>query len=301
MFGVPASNLCGMTFQLVLKKSTLEIISPPPWYGGVSLRISRVRKARQSRSDRKFYDQRKRGNRSRFPAHPQEGARALRGIHQGYHPHRTGFCAQFRTGLIVQGCWKCASSRNFHTVGKQGVDPRQVKQSLVTGNRHVTQLRSGSRRQKLPRHDVAMMLHFGEQNFVPRLQMGGSPGLGDQVDPSVVPRVKTISCALPALINRAAAFAPPHKRQWRGCSIHECRDGHCCYRTRNNAATHPARASASGSSPRYQDRQAVSMHLLLKIGNRAGLFPVGFPAFCSVEFGIRTENIGQNRIIKRQS
>jgi hypothetical protein len=29
--GVPASNLCGGSFQVLRKKSTLAIMSPPPW------------------------------------------------------------------------------------------------------------------------------------------------------------------------------------------------------------------------------------------------------------------------------
>ena len=36
MFGVPASNLYGRSFQVDSSNDTVRIMSPPPWYGSAS-------------------------------------------------------------------------------------------------------------------------------------------------------------------------------------------------------------------------------------------------------------------------
>ncbi len=36
MFGVPASNLCGTSAQVLSSRPTVWIISPPPWYGAIA-------------------------------------------------------------------------------------------------------------------------------------------------------------------------------------------------------------------------------------------------------------------------
>jgi len=65
-------------------------------------------------------------------------------------------------------------------------------------------LRPDALGQQLPRHDITVVLHFGEQNLVTAPDVPGAPGLSDEVEASVVPRVKMISSALRAFRYLAA-------------------------------------------------------------------------------------------------
>jgi len=64
-----------------------------------------------------------------------------------------------------------------------------------------------------------VVLHLGEQDFVAALDELGAPRRGDEVDASVVPRVKMISSALRALRNFAARTRAASNAAWRGCLI----------------------------------------------------------------------------------
>ena len=51
----------------------------------------------------------------------------------------------------------------------------RVEQPFVTGDGHVGEPRAGALGQQLPRHEVAVMLHFREQDDVAGLQMSSRP------------------------------------------------------------------------------------------------------------------------------
>ena len=58
----------------------------------------------------------------------------------------------------------------------------QVQQSLVASDRKVHQLGADTLNQQLPGNDVAVMLHFGEQDFVASFDVLGSPRMRDEVN-----------------------------------------------------------------------------------------------------------------------
>ena len=57
-----------------------------------------------------------------------------------------------------------------------------IKQTGVTVDREKDELCAGALCQELPRHDVAVVLHLGEQDFVAALDELGAPRCGDEVD-----------------------------------------------------------------------------------------------------------------------
>ena len=52
----------------------------------------------------------------------------------------------------------------------------------VLAHRHETQPRAGSLRKELPRHEIAVMLHLGEQNHVAGAKKFSAPGLRHEID-----------------------------------------------------------------------------------------------------------------------
>ena len=55
-------------------------------------------------------------------------------------------------------------------------------QREVLGYRDVAKLDAALLGQHLPRNDVGMVFHFGENDGVPFLQVGSAPSVGDKVD-----------------------------------------------------------------------------------------------------------------------
>jgi len=104
------------------------------------------------------------------------------------------------TGLIVPRVlemWVRASSLTSEVShSSSGKDPA-ARSQRVTGRK--ASLAAGARRQKLPGHDIAVVLHLGEQNDGRRPAGVLPPGVGHQVMPSVVPRVKMILGRVPGV------------------------------------------------------------------------------------------------------
>ena len=87
------------------------------------------------------------------------------------------------TGLIVPSELEmCVKANSFTSRGEQLIQPAQIEQAVVAGHRQISELRAGAFGQQLPRHDVAVMLHFREQDFVAGFDVLAAPGLRDQVD-----------------------------------------------------------------------------------------------------------------------
>jgi hypothetical protein len=70
----------------------------------------------------------------------------------------------------------------LHLLRQQRIEFAQVEHAFIAGDGHVGELRAGALGEQLPRHEVAVMLHFREQNHVAGLEIFRAPGTGDQVD-----------------------------------------------------------------------------------------------------------------------
>ena len=163
--GVPASNLCGGSFQVLWKKSTLEIMSPP---------------AVKGRHVREHFappvEDAAAGGTAEFVAgEGQEIAAdflhidgpvpgALGGIDQRDNAAAAGAGAQLGHGIDrAQRVGNVGEREELDGAVQQPSKPRQVQQPVVAGDRHVGQLGAGAFGQQLPGDDVAVMLHFRQQ------------------------------------------------------------------------------------------------------------------------------------------
>ena len=70
----------------------------------------------------------------------------------------------------------------LHLGREQRLELVQVEQAFVAGDGDVAELRAGALGEHLPRHDVAVVLHLGEEDDIAGLHEGVAPGVGDQVD-----------------------------------------------------------------------------------------------------------------------
>jgi len=92
------------------------------------------------------------------------------------YAHRRGIDRAERIGNVRH-------RQQLHVAGEELVEPAEIKQTAVTVDREESELRAGALGQELPRHDVAVVLHLGEQDFVAALDELGAPRRGDEVDP----------------------------------------------------------------------------------------------------------------------
>src|SRR5437899_7414282 len=63
------------------------------------------------------------------------------------------------------------------------IELRKIEQTAVAINRQKNQFSPDPLGQQLPRNDVAVVLHLGEQNFIAALDVLRAPGLRDEIDP----------------------------------------------------------------------------------------------------------------------
>ena len=75
-----------------------------------------------------------------------------------------------------------SEGKKLHLGRKQLIKFAEVQQTFITGHRDINQLRTRFLRQQLPGHDVAVMLHLREQDFVAGFDVLRAPGLGHEVD-----------------------------------------------------------------------------------------------------------------------
>ena len=136
--------------------------------------------------------------------------------------------------------------------GQPLIQTVQIEQTDVPGDRKENQLRPGAFGQQLPRDDVAVVFHLGEQDFVARLDIFRAPGRGHQIDAfgSAARENDFIRAARIDKCRRAGA------RRFEGSR--ECRDGRSHYRARNNGASSPARRAASASWPHCRNKSTAA-------------------------------------------
>ncbi len=71
---------------------------------------------------------------------------------------------------------------NFHPRREQRIEFGQIQQALVAGDGQVGDFCAGALGEQLPRHEIAVMLHFCEQNHIAGFEIFRAPGRGDEVD-----------------------------------------------------------------------------------------------------------------------
>jgi hypothetical protein len=71
---------------------------------------------------------------------------------------------------------------NLHLLREQRIQLGQIEQAFVAGDGKIRNFRAGFLREQLPRHEVAVMLHFREQNHVAGLEIFCSPRTRDEID-----------------------------------------------------------------------------------------------------------------------
>ena len=112
----------------------------------------------------------------------REVAGALRRINQRSDPGQPRPGAEFGGGIDrAERVRDVNEGENFHRAGEEFVKVRQIEESIGS-HRDEAQACAFAFGQELPRHEVAVMLHLGEENDVARAHMGVAPGAGHQVD-----------------------------------------------------------------------------------------------------------------------
>ena len=113
--------------------------------------------------------------------HGQVG-HTLGAIDQDQSPHRVGPRHQFLHG--VDGAQHVGHGREREYPGalcQQTIQRLHVQETLG-GDGHPAQGRACHLTHQLPGDDVRMVLHFGDEHLIARLEVGQAPGVRDQVD-----------------------------------------------------------------------------------------------------------------------
>ncbi len=181
--GVPASKRCGTSAQVALSRCTHSIISPPPSMGSSCPAARAGRPGNPGPSGRRPCGPRTPGRRNRGrrrpaghgpPPGPRRPAPA--------RPLARRAAATSATGLMVPSTLlTCTRLTTRVRAVSKVVELIEVELALI-GDREEPQHQAAPTGQHLPGHQVGVMLHLGEQDLVPRLEvMLETPG--QQVQP----------------------------------------------------------------------------------------------------------------------
>ncbi len=109
--------------------------------------------------------------------------RALRPVHQRGDAKLPRPGAEFGHGVDGPESIRDMHHREqFHVAREELVEAREVESVVIGADGQEAQLRPRARRQQMPRHDVAVMLHLGEQDHIARLDELAAPRLRHEVD-----------------------------------------------------------------------------------------------------------------------
>ena len=86
------------------------------------------------------------------------------------------------TGLIVPSTFETAATATILVRSVSSVSSASRIEQAVVGDRNVLEHRAGALGQLLPGHEVGVVLHRGEEDFVAGLHVGIAPTAGDEVD-----------------------------------------------------------------------------------------------------------------------
>ena len=108
--------------------------------------------------------------------------RALRRVDQSQCADRARGRQRSATGLIVPSEFEmCVNANSFTSLVSNRIQLIQRERAVFIHG-HETQLRAGSLRDQLPRHEIAVVFHFGEENHISSAKKFSAPGLRDQID-----------------------------------------------------------------------------------------------------------------------
>ena len=125
-------------------------------------------------------------------------SRTLRRIDQRQRAHRARLPAKLGHGIDrAERIGNVCEREKFH-FRRQRLLELFERESAVVTHRDEAKARVDSFGQELPRHEVAVVLHLGEQNHISGAKKFPAPGCATRLMLSVVPRVNTISSALAA-------------------------------------------------------------------------------------------------------
>ena len=86
------------------------------------------------------------------------------------------------TGLTVPSAFETCAHRDQLRARREQLRKFVQQQLAAIVDRHDAQLRALLFAEHLPRHDVGVVLHGGDQHFIARADMRAAVGLRDQVD-----------------------------------------------------------------------------------------------------------------------
>ena len=159
-----------------------------------------------------------------------------------------GAGAEFGDGIDrAEGVGNVGEGEQLDLAGS-GISSSRVRSSKpvspVTGRN--ARAGAGPLGQQLPGNDVAVVLHFGEQDPVAGAEVLDAPGLSHQVDAlgGAAGENDLVRAAGVDELRRRGR-GRPRRRRWRGCSVRGCRGGRWRCRARNNGAGPRARRAAS--------------------------------------------------------
>ena len=181
---------------------------------------------------------------------------ALGGVDEGGDAELAGAGAELGDG--VDGAERVGDVRPWRRVwslGEEGVEQARSSRPIVAGDGQVDKLGAGALGEQLPRDDVAVVLHLGEQDLVAGLDVLRAPGLRDEVD-ALGGAAGEDDLVGTARVDEVAARVPARlrRRRWRGCSTRGCRDGHWRCRARSNGAGRRSPRAASAWWRRCRSR-----------------------------------------------
>ncbi len=106
---------------------------------------------------------------------------ALGGVDEGDDVFFAGFAAEFGGGIDgAEGVGNVGEGEDFGG-GELLVEAGEIEEAFVAGDGDEIQFRAGALGEELPRDDVAVVLHFGEEDGVAGLEEGVAPGAGEEV------------------------------------------------------------------------------------------------------------------------
>ncbi len=110
-------------------------------------------------------------------------ASALRTVHDGDDAALAGASAKLGNGIEgAKGIGDMHHRENLHTARKERIELRQIEQAFIAIDGHVGDFCTSALGHKLPRHEIAVMFHFREENDVALLKIFHAPGAGHEVD-----------------------------------------------------------------------------------------------------------------------
>ena len=107
---------------------------------------------------------------------------ALRSVYERERTHRVRFLAKFSHRInCAQRIGNMGERKKLHLWCEQGRKLLQLERPIIA-NWQKSELRAGSLRQQLPRYQIAVMLHYRQQDHISFANEFSAPCLGYKID-----------------------------------------------------------------------------------------------------------------------